>query len=39
MVLAVGGKIVVDPELLQVPQESRLFRRVEATERELDLYG
>src|SRR5215470_17862035 len=36
MVLAVGGKIVVDPELLQVLQESGLFRRVEATERELD---
>jgi len=36
MVLAVGGKIVVDPELLQILQESGLFRRVEATERELD---
>jgi hypothetical protein len=36
MVLAVGGKIVVDPELLQVLQESGLFRRVEATKHELD---
>ena len=36
MVPAVGGKIVVDPELLQVLQESGLFRRVEAIERELD---
>jgi hypothetical protein len=36
MVLAVGGKVVVDPELLQVLQESGPFRRVEATERELD---
>jgi hypothetical protein len=35
-VLAVGGKIVVDPELLQVLQESGLLRRVETTKRELD---
>src|SRR5215469_15575074 len=35
MVLAVGGEIVVYPELLQVMQECGLFRGIEATEREL----
>jgi hypothetical protein len=34
MVLAVGGKIVVDPELLQVLQQCGLFRDIQATKRE-----
>ena len=39
MARAVGRKIVVYPEALQVLQESGLFQGIEATERELDWAG
>ena len=39
MVLTIGRKIVVYPELLQVMQQCGLFLGIEATERELQLAG